>query len=343
MDIAKARSLLTSALRPLFIFDDDVDGLCSFLQLWRMCRCGKGMPLKSRPVINEQFLRHVKNYDADLVVVLDIPNITQEFIDNCPVPVLWVDHHEVGETDTTLYLNPLKEGKESYPTSYWSYLIADSPRNDLWIAAAGYISDWQIVPDIHAEVEEAYASLVPPGKKAQELLFDSEMGELIKILMFNLKGGSSDVRKSINTLTRIDNPFEILKKKSPAGRFIARRAVEHEKAYNELLDAIRAKEYPGKMLVFVYEDTTTSMTSFLSNEILYHYPDKVTIIARHKGDEYKCSLRASPPLDLHGIVSAALSQVEGYGGGHMQACGACIKEHDFQKFVELIREQVEKE
>jgi hypothetical protein len=345
--IAKARSQLCNAVRPIFLFDDDVDGFTSFLLLWRYVKCGKGIVLKTKPVVDEQFLRSVHDYDADLVVVLDKSGISEQFIEKCPVDILWVDHHEPQDVRSpkVTYVNPLNHNLSPYPTCYWTYLIADSPKEDLWIAATGYISDWQIVPEIHPEVIEKLRDLVPADvDKPQELLFDSRIGELIKILIFNLKGKTSDVRKSINTMTRIASPDEILERLTPAGRFIYSRGQTLSASYDKLLADIMSKHKGSddKILLYTYDDTTTSMTAYLSNEMLYRFPEKVIIVARRRGDEYKCSLRCSPPLNIRDIIAYVVTQIEGYGGGHEQAVGGCIKAHDFEKFVELIREEVQK-
>jgi hypothetical protein len=253
--LAKAKSLISSAERPIFFFDDDVDGLCSFLVLYRMMRAGKGHIMKTKPVVEHHLLRNVQDYNADLVVILDMPNVDPGFVDECPVPIIWLDHHEPASyAGEALYINPLEHNKQAYPTSYWAYLIAEDEEN-LWRAETGVISDWQIVPPLHEEAQERLASLVPKGHtKPQEFLFDSPIGNLIKIFMFNLKGSSSDVRKSINTLTRIETAEEILEQKTPAGKFIYKRYLNLVSEYDKLLSDITSKEYPGSIVLYRYQD-----------------------------------------------------------------------------------------
>ena len=43
-ELQEIRKMFTEAKRPLFIFDDDQDGLCSFLLLWKWQQKGKGIP-----------------------------------------------------------------------------------------------------------------------------------------------------------------------------------------------------------------------------------------------------------------------------------------------------------
>ena len=54
----------------------------------------------------------------------------------------------------------------------------------------------------------------------------------------------------------------------------------------------------------------------------------------------KCSLRGGTPIS--GALEKALVGIEGYGGGHAQACGAVIKEQDWERFLEQFREEIKK-
>ncbi len=86
------------------------------------------------------------------------------------------------------------------------------------------------------------------------------------------------------------------------------------------------------MLVYTYTDDKMSFTGDLSNELVYLFPKKVIIIARSKSGEMKCSLR-SATVKVLPILQKALEGVEGYGGGHDLACGACINKRDWEQFL----------
>ena len=47
--INEIREELDNCARPIFLYDDDQDGLCSFLLLYRYKREGKGMIIKTTP------------------------------------------------------------------------------------------------------------------------------------------------------------------------------------------------------------------------------------------------------------------------------------------------------
>jgi len=95
----------------------------------------------------------------------------------------------------------------------------------------------------------------------------------------------------------------------------------------------------GDVYVFTYPPSTTSFTSMLTNEVLFRTKYKVIILGRDKDDEMRLSLRGRD-VEILPILQRVLTQVRGYGGGHMFACGAGIKKDDFKNFVELFRKEV---
>ena len=53
----------------------------------------------------------------------------------------------------------------------------------------------------------------------------------------------------------------------------------------------------------------------------------------------KCSLRAAHPIVEP--LQRALQGINGHGGGHPQACGALVKEEDWERFLENFRKEVQ--
>ena len=58
--ILEFRKLLDSSERYLFFFDDDPDGLCSYLLLRKYLGRGKGVVVKSNPTLSTEYLRKVR-------------------------------------------------------------------------------------------------------------------------------------------------------------------------------------------------------------------------------------------------------------------------------------------
>lgn len=82
-----------------------------------------------------------------------------------------------------------------------------------------------------------------------------------------------------------------------------------------------------------------SFTSDISNELLYKFPEKIIIVGRKKEDEVRMSLRSAKIL-IPPILEKALNGLDGHGGGHELACGACVKQEDFDEFVDRIKKSI---
>ncbi len=336
-EIQYIRDEVEKSVRPLFFFDDDPDGLCSFLSFYRKKKEGKGIIVKSTPELKEEYARKVEEYQPDLVVILDKPMVSQEFINACKgKKIIWIDHHGPQERKGVKYFNPrIHDDSDNRPTSYWSYRINEE---DLWISMAGIVGDWALPEDVTKKFREEYPDLLPEEiAKPQDALFNSTIGKISKMFSFLLKGKTNDVSKAIKILTRIESPEELLLHNTSRANLLHKKYVEMESEYQKLLTSVDTKD--EKVILFTYEESKISFTSDLSNELLYRFPERVIIIVREKGDEVKISMRSSKHV-LPPIVQKALEGVDGYGGGHAHACGGAIKKKDFQKFIEQFKAQV---
>ncbi|MDD5086562.1 MAG: DHH family phosphoesterase [Candidatus Nanoarchaeia archaeon] len=334
-DYDKIRAELDSCKRPMFFFDDDPDGLCSFLLFYRYVKEGKGVVVKSSPELKPMFLRTVENYGPDKIFILDKPMVSSDFIEKIDVPIIWVDHHEIKENTGTKYFNSRDNGFGE-PTSCICYRVV---KQDLWIAMCGAVGDWYL-PDFKKEFSEKYPDLLTSKiKKPEKALYETKIGDIIRILSFILKGKTSEVMKCVKILTRIKDPYELLEGKTPQSNYVLKRYKSLDEEYKQLLNDALKYDEKSKILLFTYSNKI-SFTGDLSNELLYRFPKKLIIVAREKDGEMKCSLRSSDKISVSKIVEKALAGIEGYGGGHEHACGACIKKQDFNKFVENIKKEI---
>ena len=140
-EIEQLKDELMHCKKPMFLFDDDPDGVASFLLLYKHIQEGKGVIVKSKPRIGEVFLRKVEEYNPDKIFILDVPMVDDEFKVN--VPVVWIDHHEPQETKFK-YFNPRTRG-EVMPTSYLCWQVV---RENNWIAMMGCVGDWTMPKDL---------------------------------------------------------------------------------------------------------------------------------------------------------------------------------------------------
>lgn len=336
-EVAQVREELLSCKRPLFFYHDDPDGLASFLLCYRFLGEGRGLPVKAYPRITvETFARKVEEFGADKVFVLDVAMVDQEFIDEVKVPVVWVDHHDPLKRDRVKYFNPRVRGVNiPTPVLIWQVMGEDRPQ-DLWLAVTGAVGDWYL-PPFAAEFQRAYMDLLPPDcPSVEEALFNSRLGTLVKVFSFNLKGSMGEVLKAVKVLSRIEDPYEILEQRSPKGKFLWKRFEKINKVYEEFLENALKHDTDDGVFVFTYAGDRLSLTKDVANELLYKLK-KVIVVGRRKSGEVRCSLRSPPGVSVLKALEKALVGVEGYGGGHEQACGAAVKEEQFDQFIENLR------
>jgi len=334
--IKELRQALLNSARPLIFFDDDPDGLSSFLQFYKLNPESKGVVYKTAGPLDLKFLKKVDEYQPDTIFILDIPEVAQEFLDKVST-VYWVDHHTVAKQKNVHYYNPMikSKGKDNRPISYWAQKIT---QNSLWKAMVGCIGDWFMPKDLIKGFRQQYPDLLPLNiKTLEQALFNSPIGTLARVFSFVLKGKTKSAMTCVKILTRINNPYEILQQTTPQGKYIWKKYKKIDILYQELKDSVKVTK--DILILFVYCENRMSLTSDLSNEILYKNPDKFIIIGREKSGEIRCSLRSARYKVLP-ILENALKNVEGYGGGHIHACGANIKAQDFARFIKNIRKQL---
>ncbi|MEM4260769.1 MAG: DHH family phosphoesterase, partial [Candidatus Woesearchaeota archaeon] len=258
----------------------------------------------------------------------------------CNQKIIWLDHHPLQKSKKVIYFNPRKENPEdNRPTSYWAYKISNN-KDFLWLAMLGIVGDWYM-PEFREEFSKLYPDILPNNiKTVQEALFNSEFGKLFRIFSFNLMGSSKDAYKSIKIMIRLTSPYEVLKQTTSQGKFLYKKYEKVNKIYKALIKNVKVSN--DKLLLFTYNDDRMSLSADMSNELLVLYPEKLVIIGREKKGEMKCSLR-SAKIKVLPILEKALKGINGYGGGHDFACGACIKIEDFDKFIKNIKNELQNE
>ena len=338
-EISLLRKELETARNPFFIYDGDGDGLSSFLLLYHLSNEGKGLISKASPSVNVSYLRKVEELDPDKIFILDVPMVDQEFIDQAKRPIFWLDHHGPYKRTKIKYFNPkLKDPEAYFPTTAMSYQV-NARDEDLWIATIGCLADWYMPKFINKFIK-VYPHLLPQKEDLVTTIYERPIGKLVKMFFFLLKGPSSEVRKSVKILTRIKSPDEILNQETSQGKFLYKRFEKINEKYEELLATAKKSVTRSKVVLFYYTDQHWSFTANLANELTARYPKKVIIIARKKSGEMKCSLRGQTPILP--ALNQALVGVNGYGGGHPNACGAVIKEEDWERFLASFKEALDR-
>lgn len=344
--VEEIREHLEKAQNPIFFFDNDNDGLTSYLQLRRFIGRGKGIPIRSHPDLNGDYFRRVKELNSDYVFILDKPLVSDDFLNQVHednLPIVWIDHHDVEppKQEWVNYYNPFHNDKTNEPVSYLCYKITNK-KEDIWIATIGCVSD-ALVPDFYEEFQEKYPDLAKkdPEKNprgAFDVLFNSEIGKIARILDFSLKDSITNVVKMLKFMAEAKSPYDILEEDEKTKQILG-KYYEIKEKYESLLEEARSQTH-DKLIFFTYGGQF-SISANLANRIKYEFPDKYVVIGYKKPDDgfYNVSLRGN---NIRDVTLKALESIEGAtGGGHQHATGARIPEEEINNFKENIEKAIE--
>lgn len=337
--INELKEHLEKAQNPVFYYDNDCDGLCSFLILRRYLGRGKGVAVRSFPDLNAQYARKARELNADYVFVLDKPVIAKEFIEEIgklQLPLVWIDHHDVEITNfkefSNLFVyNPTKNAgkdKSEEPVTYLCMELSGR-KEDLWLGVIGCIAD-HYLPDFAYEFGERYGEFWGKIKGPFDAYYKTEIGRVAQAFNFGLKDSTTNVINMQNFLTSCKGPDEVLMEVSGNYSF-RKRFREIRKKYDELLEKAKNAIY-DKALFFEYSGDL-SISSDIANELSYFYSKKYIAVAYKKAGFANISLRGK---NVKGILENILKNFENAsGGGHEDAVGARVKTEDVNKFKEF--------
>lgn len=348
--LAAFKERVLGAKRVIVFYDDDGDGLSSYLLVYRARGGDNGSTIgvrvhASAMVPAELAMRKIEENGGDLVLVLDKPYVEQAFLETCPLPILWLDHHEpqtaqVAVARETTYLNPrIEDDTDNRCTTHWVW-HALGREQDLWIAAIGSISDWQMT-DIAEVFRAQHPELLGDAKDAPHALFEQPFGTLAGLMQFNLKGDASDVRAAIKTFGRVESLEELIERKTSRAKLLWKRYEHFKQQYDVLHAQIMRSLTDDPVLFHVFRDVETSFTGELSNRLLHEHPNKIIFLARDENGDVKLSIRSvGVPVAPAVKQALALSGARGNAGGHANACGGKINSDDFPRFYEEFRRQM---
>src|SRR3989344_525541 len=332
--LEKIYGIIEKSENPLIFFDDDPDGLCSYLLIKKHFKKGNPVVIKSSPELDLSYLKKIEEYSPDIVIVLDKPIISQDFIDKVNVPIVWIDHHPINDVKGINYFNHLFSDKnDSRPVSYWCYQLT---KENLWIAAVGVASDYSLATV--NEFNKKFPDLCEYVDDAGKIMFETKLGKLIKLFDFILKNNHYKVLQYVNLIEKIESPYELLEGTSKNAKEIIKVYKKVNKEYEILLnDALTPQS--SKIHVFLYVSGKTSFTSEISNELTFRFKDKMILVGRQKNNLVKLSLRYQKG-DLRKILEKSLEGLDGTGGGHEHACGAHVKSEDFNEFAKRLESYI---
>lgn len=332
------KGLLQSAQMPVFLFDNDADGLCSFLIARRALGVGEGIPVRTYPSIDPASVDRAVGYGADVLVVLDKPFLSEVFIEKVRVsglPLIVIDHHGVPQPDFTVLgercfvFNPALEKKGSdEPVSSLLYQ-ALGRADDLWLAGAGCIAD-HYLPDFWEKLVASYPEYAHPVRHPFEGYYETDLGNIAQAFNFGLKDSLSAVKKLLTHLLRCTGPGDVLGAAAPPS-FITKVTTLRTALEQHVQEAGTPE---NALLVYQYGGAT-SMSADIANMLSYRYPSAVIAVIYLKGNTANISLRGKKVKAFFERLLPAFPSAS--GGGHAEAVGARFLAEDIPQFLEQLR------
>jgi single-stranded DNA-specific DHH superfamily exonuclease len=329
---------LERAQNPLFLYDNDTDGLCAYLILKKEIQRGKGIAIKSFPNLSEQYLARVDEFKSDYVFVLDYSLISEEFANGLierNIPLVIIDHHEIIKKDHLENKADIYNTfPSSEPTTYICYKIFERKINQ-WIAIIGCTSD-VYKPDFSKEFAKENPEIYKSNLTAFEILYETDIGKIAMMLNYGLKDTTTNVVKLMKYMEKANSPSDILSENKDT--------LNLHKKYQRINEYIektirKVKNIEDKMLLLEYSGAS-SMSSEISNYLLSKNKDKFILVSFMGAGNCNVSIRGKRSKE---IVAKAIKGIEGAsGGGHEEACGARIPTDKWEEFKKRVIELVTK-
>lgn len=339
--ILEIREHLENARNPVFFFDNDPDGLCSFLLLQRFIGKGRGVAIKSYPLLDETYFKRVEELNADYIFILDKTGAEQGFIDKAKekaIPLVCIDHHNMPKPDIEFFYSSFYSGEKSEPTSYLCYRVSGR-KEDMWIAAIGCISDGYI-PDFFGDFEKKYPDLIDSNyETAFDVRYKTRFGKILSLVGFAMKDKTSNVVAMMKYMMKVSNPNDLLEEDNKNHQ-LHRRFKEIDEKYQRLIKKAKGAVGEGEVIYFTYSGDI-SLSQYISDELLYFHPEKIILIVYTRGNLSNVSLRWKK--DIRTPLVKVISDIEGAtGGGHEHASGARIPADRLEEFKKKLLKEIGK-
>ncbi len=342
--IDEIREHLDKAQNPLIYYDNDPDGLCSYLILRRFLGRGKGVAIKSYPDLNAQYAKKVQELKADYVFILDKPMIATDFLDELAsfqIPVVIIDHHDLDTSHLKKYVNvhlynPTKnKGKNKSDEPVTALVYAVTKRlEDLWLAVMGCIADHHL-PEFASLFSEHYPEYWGSVKAPFDAYYRTEIGKIAQAVSFGLKDSFSHVIALQNFLISCSGPQDVFAELH-TNELFRKRYEEIKKKYTALRQQVQVN--PHDSLIFFSYAGDLSISAELANELSYYNPKKYVVVAYVKGAVANASLRGK---NVRSMLEKVLKKLDhATGGGHNDAVGARLQASEIEKFKDELMQQI---
>jgi single-stranded DNA-specific DHH superfamily exonuclease len=333
--LKELREHLDKSQNPLFLFDNDVDGLCSAAILQRASGKGKSVAIKTFPGLDQSYLRRIDELNPDYVFILDKAEIDLDFLKGVherSLPVICIDHHPVKldkeKTELAKFYNSAETGEE--PTTYLAHMIYER-EEDEWLAMIGCIGD-VYKPDFAKSFAKNNPELFNNSYSAFDALFKTEIGRVASMLNFGLKDTTTNVLGIIRLLNKAKNVYDLLEENANT-KTLHKRYKELNTICQKQVE--KGNKNAGKKMVYLEYSGETSMSAEISNRLMFDHPEKDIIVVFNKNEAARISLRGKNAKKI--VDNVVLKIPHSMGGGHEVACGAKIPSEEVENFKQSLK------
>jgi len=318
---------------PVYFFDNDADGLASFLLLHDIIKEGKGYSARTGPELSGDFSRLVSQ-ENDKIFVLDKAMISEAFLYNIKKTIVWIDHHmpQIINMKNIIYINPRQNDYDIYYST--TSCIYDTFKPEIkrkWVAAVGMLGDW-CVPDFQDELIKEYPNYISKGVTTPEVT-KGDVRLMIRIFSMIQKGDSSSIRRAIDSLILVKNPYEILEQSSKPGKEVWRKYIQVNEEFKKVIETAETKIYDN-VVVCIFHPIRNSFTKEIAQDLVLEHPDKIVLVLREKDGVLMGSIRGKNSL---AIGEKAIKGLKASIGGHEDAAGLNISSEDLKIFIERLK------
>lgn len=334
--LLEIRGHLEAAQNPLFLFDNDVDGLCSAVILQRASGKGKSIAIKSFPGLNDTYLRRIDELNSDYIFILDKSEIEMEFLQGVTergLPIVVIDHHPHDMSEEKMKLIHLYSTADngSEPTTFIAHNVYER-QVDEWVGMIGCTGD-VYKPDFSSNFTKQYPELYNNRLEVFQTMYFTEIGKLVRMLNFGLKDTTTNVVKMIKLMVSASSPYDLLEENTKTHQ-LHQRYQKLNQTYQTQVDKGNANA--GKDLVFLEYSGETSMSAEISNRLMFEHPKKLVIVAFRKTDAASVSFRGPRAKEV--VDNVLLPKIPGAkGGGHEVACGARVPIEEMENFKREVK------
>ncbi|MBI2542940.1 MAG: DHH family phosphoesterase [Candidatus Aenigmarchaeota archaeon] len=345
---------IKSGSKVAIIHGHDNDSICSAAIMYKLLKDHNKADVKTvisefNFAISESVLDDIRRMKPNYIIAVDLSDINVEILTELRNTgrVMIIDHHVPKGYVKITYVNPRVYDKNIYiPTTYLAYKIYEKfldPRNILWIAGIGVLSDMGMknCDDLFDNIKKMNKELVGDNANMDEILFEkSLLGKLSH--MFNsarVVGGIDGSVTALNALIKADGYQDVLNGNFTEAKKILGLQGLVVKELNRLLKDFEKRGKKDKNLAVYEIKSKYNIKSLLASVLSKTVNSRVIVIYQKSGKYIDVSFRrGSSMVNLNEISNNSVKgMTDSNAGGHPVAAGARFPARYIGKFLASLK------